>query len=406
MDWEKYKLWQNFFITTPLKDNIINRAIGELLRVASDSNLSFQEKKDISKSDWLLYGKINNLLDKINKKYKVNLGLPRAQCATVQKLKKMEDIIIGKMYNIPAISNGINTNDSDYFFVPIHKTRRHVHGVPKEFLESYIINMIETAKWETKYSWFYHDIRFIYRCAMYICPEYYVEKEEKKISKEANKQIKKEENQINKQVKCKKELSVYFKIKELQKYFTISQFDNILKAFHKKRIDQFRTNFPTKIRYITYCTNDCVNSIGFIHDGIPSGKQKCILKCENYKNLGNSSQFRQLCNITFCRECGKSPYHDNELCTFVNEIEFENPDLYRKCPGCKIWVEKKEGCDHMQCLCGVHFCYKCRDVLNARDPYFHVCRMGNTDPHFRDFLLDHIVANYPGEVTCNCLNCK
>ena len=64
-----------------------------------------------------MYGKINNILDKINKKYKINMGLPRLQCATVQKFKKMEDIIIGKMYNIPAISNGIDTSDKNYFFV-------------------------------------------------------------------------------------------------------------------------------------------------------------------------------------------------------------------------------------------------------------------------------------------------
>jgi hypothetical protein len=384
MDWEKYKIWKNYLFNTQYKDNLINKAIGEFSRVVSDTNQSFQLKKDINKNDWLVYGKINNILDKINKKYKMNLGLPRAHCATVQKFKKMEDIIIGKMYNIPAISNGIDTTDKDYFFIPIHKTRRHVHGVPKEFLENYIINMIETAKWESRFSWVYSENRYIDRCAIYTCPEYYVEKK----------------------TKCKKEISVYIKIKEFQKYFTDSQFDNILKIFHKKRIDNFRKNFPSKIRYITYCTNNCINSIGFIHNGIPNGKQKCIIKYESGKNLSNSSIFKQTCNITYCRECGKSPYHDNELCKFVDDIQFENPELYRKCPGCEIWVEKKEGCDHMQCLCGVHFCYNCRSALNARDPYFHVCKMGNTDPHFRDFILDHPAANYPGEITCNCLNCK
>jgi hypothetical protein len=311
MDWAKYKIWKDFLLLTPHKDIIITKVIGEFQRVVSDSNQLFQLKKDISKKDWLLYGKINNLLDKINKKYKINLGLPRAQCASVQKFKKMEDIIIGKMYNIPAISNGIDTNDSSYFFIPIHRTRRHVHGVPKEFLENYIINMIETARWETRYAWFYYDIRFIDRCAIYLCPEHYVNDKKKE--------------KINKPIKCNKEISVYIKIKELQKYFTNSQFDNILKIFHKKRIDSFRMNFPSKIRYITYCTNDCINSIGYIHDGIPNGKQKCIIKYESGKYLSNQSIFKQTCNITYCRECGKTPYHDNELCKFTSDIELENP---------------------------------------------------------------------------------
>jgi len=35
----------------------------------------------------------------------------------------MEDIIIGKMYNIPAELNGIETNSNEYFYVPIHQSR-------------------------------------------------------------------------------------------------------------------------------------------------------------------------------------------------------------------------------------------------------------------------------------------
>jgi len=420
MDWEKFNVWYNYLLTTQYKDNLISIAIGEFRRVASDNNQTFQNKKDIKKDNWLLYGKINNTLDKINKKYKLNMGLPRLQCATVQKFKKMDDIIIGKMYNIPAISNGIDTTDKSYFFVPIHKTRRHVHGVPKEFLENYIINMIETAQWEKRYSVYYYEYKYIDRCAIYTCPEKYIQegcKIKKTNKKEVNgKKIGTEESAKNKivegdatkqvEINCKQKISVYLKIRELRKYLNGEQIDKITKFFHKKRIDNFRTNFPSKSRYITYCTGNCCNSIGYIHNGIPNGKQKCILKFEDYMFLNINSVPLSNCNITYCRECGVSPFHENEMCKFVDEIAFENPEKYRKCPGCCIWVEKEIGCDHMQCLCGVHFCYNCRGVLNAHDPYFHVCRMGNTDPHFRDFLLDHEAAFFPGEVACNCLNCK
>jgi hypothetical protein len=300
----------------------------------------------------------------------------------------MEDIIIGKMYNIPAISNGINTNDATYFFIPIHKTRRHVHGVPKEFLEHYIINMIETAIWEKRFPSYYYDFKHINYCAKYICPEKY-----------SCETISNSKQKIKKEINCTIELSVYAKIKELEKYLNSSQIEKIKKVFYKKKIDNFRANFPAKSRYITYCLGNCINSIGFIHNGIPNGKQKCMFNHQSIQDL-------EPCKMSYCRECGVTPFHENELCKFINDIEFEHPELYRKCPGCGIWVEKEVGCDHMQCLCGVHFCYNCRGVLNAHDPYFHVCRMGNTDPHFRDFLLDHEVAYYPGEVTCNCLNCN
>jgi len=406
MDWDKFNIWKNFLLTTEYKDNIINIAIGEFRRVVSDNNQSFQNKKNITKNDWLLYGKINNILDKINKKYKLNMGLPRSQCASVQKLKKMEDIIIGKMYNIPAVSNGINTNDNNYFFVPIHKTRRHIHGVPIDFLESYIVNMIDNACWEKKIPWYYYDSRYIDKCALYLCPEKF--KITCKTKDPVEKKIKKDKNENFKEVEisCKKTISVFFKIQELEKYLNSDQIQKIYKIFHKKRIDSFRTNFPSKSRYITYCVGNCNNSLGFIHNGIPNGKQKCVIKFEDNNIYLQKNLVQEKCNITFCRECGMSPFHENELCKFVNEIEFENPEKYRKCPGCGIWVEKEVGCDHMQCLCGVHFCYNCRGVLNARDPYFHVCRMGNTDPHFRDFLLDHEAAYFPGEITCSCPNCK
>jgi hypothetical protein len=385
MDWDKFHLWTEFLYDNLYKDIIIHRAVVECDKIVlelSKMGISTikhkKEKKDISPEDWAKYGKLNNILDKINKKYKVKLGLPRDGCDKNQIHKKMDDIIIGKMYNIPAELNGIDTTDKEnYFYIPIHKSRRHIHGVPKEFLVNYIMNMIDKAKWEKNYSWYYHDLKLIEKCAVYACPEKYtlvnVDKKNKKIEKE---------------IACNHEINVFQKIKELYKYLTSLEFDKIKKFLHKKRIDNYRNNFPSKSRFITYCAGDCINSFGIIHKGIPSGKQKCLK-----------------CKITYCRECGKKPYHENQLCKFENEIQFENPESYRKCPGCTIWVEKEAGCDHMQCACGVHFCYNCRGVLSANDPYHHVCSMGVTDPHFRDFPVNHPTVRYPGELACNCVNC-
>lgn len=40
---------------------------------------------------------------------------------------------------------------------------------------------------------------------------------------------------------------------------------------------------------------------------------------------------------------------------------------YRKCPKCSIWVEKVDGCEYINCKCGIEFCYRCGEEY-AKDP--------------------------------------
>jgi hypothetical protein len=32
---------------------------------------------------------------------------------------------------------------------------------------------------------------------------------------------------------------------------------------------------------------------------------------------------------------------------------------WRRCPECKAMVELSDGCNHISCVCGAHFCYDC-----------------------------------------------
>ena len=389
MNWENFQLWYNYLLNTQYKDNNIDIAISEFGRVIADHKNEFKsfedEKSELKKEIWNIYGKINNILNKIKIKYKVNIELPRNRCEKIQKHQRKNDVKVGKMYNMSAEVNGIDTNDNTYFYIPIHKTRRHIHGVPKDFLILYVMNMIDTAEWDKVHSWYYYDNTKLNVCAIYKCPEKYcIENIQKRET------IKKENIQnIKKEISCTAMINIYSKINELSIYFTDDQNKKIKNYFFKKLADNFRKNFPKKSRQITYCVGECLHTSGKIHNGIPNGKQKC------YE-----------CKITYCRECGKTPYHIGELCNFSNEITFENPDEYRKCPGCGIWIEREEGCAHMKCPCGVHFCYQCRDVLCASDPYYHICRMDNPDPHFRDFPMNHASTQYTGEVACNCRSCR
>ncbi|KAJ3305334.1 hypothetical protein HDV03_001627 [Kappamyces sp. JEL0829] len=43
------------------------------------------------------------------------------------------------------------------------------------------------------------------------------------------------------------------------------------------------------------------------------------------------------------------------------------------CPSCGIGVEKTDGCHHIHCVCGAHFCYSCHEEFNSRTVYTHAC---------------------------------
>jgi hypothetical protein len=38
----------------------------------------------------------------------------------------------------------------------------------------------------------------------------------------------------------------------------------------------------------------------------------------------------------------------------------------KKCPSCKMWVDKNQGCDAMVCVCGCTFCWRCGEDVNKK----------------------------------------
>lgn len=77
------------------------------------------------------------------------------------------------------------------------------------------------------------------------------------------------------------------------------------------------------------------------------------------------------CWRLFCATCS-APWHPEFSCEdfqrldrkrenrgeeFVNELAKRNH--WRRCPKCKIFVEKTEGCLHITCRCKFEFCYSC-----------------------------------------------
>ena len=79
------------------------------------------------------------------------------------------------------------------------------------------------------------------------------------------------------------------------------------------------------------------------------------------------------CNKEYCLFC-KNVWHYGMTCQEnidskdENKLdekfkEFVKGKNYKICPKCKFWVEKSEGCNHMKCRCGAHFCYKCGKLI-------------------------------------------
>ncbi|XP_059640287.1 E3 ubiquitin-protein ligase RSL1-like [Cornus florida] len=77
------------------------------------------------------------------------------------------------------------------------------------------------------------------------------------------------------------------------------------------------------------------------------------------------------CRRLFCAQC-YVPWHPGIECEEfqrLNEDERGKEDLmvrelakekkWMRCPECKFYVEKTEGCLHMTCRCGFQFCYAC-----------------------------------------------
>ncbi|XP_015873438.2 E3 ubiquitin-protein ligase RSL1 [Ziziphus jujuba] len=76
------------------------------------------------------------------------------------------------------------------------------------------------------------------------------------------------------------------------------------------------------------------------------------------------------CKRHFCAKC-RVPWHTGIECSKfqkLDENERENEDItlmklakkkrWGRCPKCRFYVEKTEGCDHMNCRCGTHFNYR------------------------------------------------
>lgn len=90
-----------------------------------------------------------------------------------------------------------------------------------------------------------------------------------------------------------------------------------------------------------------------------------------------------VCNRLFCVQC-KVSWHTGIDCVEFQKlgedergrddlvlIEVAKKNNWRRCPMCKFYVEKSEGCMYMKCRCGFAFCYNCGTPSQSH--HYHYC---------------------------------
>lgn len=91
--------------------------------------------------------------------------------------------------------------------------------------------------------------------------------------------------------------------------------------------------------------------------------------CQGLIDMTKPKKMCNLCGQAYCPKCMK-PFH-NGGCVLDEHDRMMKSLNNQKCPQCSIWVEKKDGCDYIDCKCGTAFCYKCGAKFE-QDP----CRKG------------------------------
>ena len=85
--------------------------------------------------------------------------------------------------------------------------------------------------------------------------------------------------------------------------------------------------------------------------------------CEGYAEKKGKNKYVK-CNFghEFCFECSNKP-HGKKKCSEMLDKEFEewkSHKIVKRCPCCRMWTEKNEGCNHMTCVeCKFQWCWLC-----------------------------------------------
>ena len=93
--------------------------------------------------------------------------------------------------------------------------------------------------------------------------------------------------------------------------------------------------------------------------------------CEGIVLMDEKKMQCQLCQQLYCLKC--QDYLHKGKCDKEVAFKLERKHQFRRCPSCKVVVQRIEGCDHMTCVCGNHYCYRCGCTIDQR--LGHSCKV-------------------------------
>ena len=102
-----------------------------------------------------------------------------------------------------------------------------------------------------------------------------------------------------------------------------------------------------------------------------------IPDCDGYAEKKKGKYVK--CNFghEFCFECLQQPHGKKKCAKVIDEgfEEWKSHTLVKRCPYCKFWTEKNEGCNHMTCSqCNFQWCWVCEKECVAGHYAFGPCK--------------------------------
>ena len=86
--------------------------------------------------------------------------------------------------------------------------------------------------------------------------------------------------------------------------------------------------------------------------------------CEGYaQKIGKDKYVKCNYGHEFCFECGSVPHGKKKCSEMIDKSfdEWRSQRVVKRCPYCKMWTEKNEGCNHMTCVeCRFQWCWLCQ----------------------------------------------
>ncbi|KAF3915164.1 hypothetical protein ABW20_dc0104487 [Dactylellina cionopaga] len=78
-------------------------------------------------------------------------------------------------------------------------------------------------------------------------------------------------------------------------------------------------------------------------------------------SIEDENAYCMKCDQITCAKCGSKAHKD--ICPTDpgtrQLLELVQREGWSRCPRCRMVVEREDGCDHMECVCGAMFCYRC-----------------------------------------------